>query len=99
MVPELGATLGYLLTAHLRATVGYTFMYVSRVARPGDQIDLDLNPSLLPPEAEPFTGPLRPAFAVRDTDFWAQGLRWALITDGRTRGVRFEPLAISAPLM
>ena len=78
VVPEISATLGYRLTPRLLATFGYTFIYWSQVVRPGDQVDLDLNPDLLPPEAEPFTGPLRPAFAFQDTDFWTQGLRLGL---------------------
>lgn len=78
VVPELGLTLGYLLAPRLRGTVGYTLIYWSRVARPGGQIDLDVNPDLLPPEAVPFTGPLRPQFVFHDTDLWAQGLRFGL---------------------
>ena len=34
---ELGVTLGFDLTERLQATFGYTFMYWSRVARPGDR--------------------------------------------------------------
>jgi len=29
---------------------------------------------LIPPEAVPFSGPLRPAFSFVETDFWAYGL-------------------------
>ena len=78
VIPELGATLGFFLTPRLRGTVGYTFLYWSQVARPGEQVDLDLNPDLLPPEADPFTGAARPRFVFRDTDFWAQGLNLGL---------------------
>lgn len=73
MLPQVGVTAGYRITPRLAATVGYTLVYWSRVARPGDQIDLYLNPDLLPPEADPFTGPLRPQFAFADTDYWAHG--------------------------
>ena len=48
VIPELGVTLGYDLTCRLRATVGYSFIYWSRVARPGDQIDTNVNTSQLP---------------------------------------------------
>jgi hypothetical protein len=78
VLPQLGATLGYRLTPRLQATVGYSFMYLSRVVRPGDQIDLDVNPDLLAPEFTPFAGPLRPRFEFRDTDFWAQGMNFGL---------------------
>jgi hypothetical protein len=46
------------------------------VARPGDQIDVALNPLQLTPG--PFIGPERPAFEFRDSDFWAQGLNFGL---------------------
>ena len=71
MIPELGATLAFRVTERLRLTAGYTLIYWSRVARPGDHIDLDLNTNLFP---DPLPGgPPRPAFAWRDTDYWAQG--------------------------
>ena len=75
---ELGLTLGCYLTPRLRATVGYTFVYLTPVVRAGDQIDRDVNPDLLPPEIEPFTGPDRPQFAFRETDIWANGINIGL---------------------
>jgi hypothetical protein len=78
VVPEIGATLGYEIREGLRATLGYTFLYWSRVVRPGDQIDLEINPDLFPPQADPFTGTLRPRFAFADTDFWLQGFNIGL---------------------
>ncbi len=78
VAPELGITVGRQLTRHWRVTCGYTFLYLSRVARPGEQVDLDVNPDLLPPEFSPYAGLERPEFAFRDTDFWAQGLNLGL---------------------
>ncbi len=74
MVPELGLTLGYALTPRWQATVGYTLLYWSNVVRPGDQIDRDVNPNLLPPEAVPFTGLARPEFSFVQSDLWVNGL-------------------------
>ncbi len=74
MVPELGATLGYQVTQRLRMTAGYSLVYFGNVVRPGDQVDLDVNPNLLPPENVPFSGPLRPQFNFVETDYWVQGL-------------------------
>lgn len=74
VIPELNLNLGYQLTDHFRATVGYTFIYWSNVVRPGDQIDYDINPALLPPESVPFTGALRPGFEFDTTDYWVQGI-------------------------
>jgi hypothetical protein len=81
VVPEMGINFGVQLTAHLRARVGYTFLYVSNVVRGGDQIDRTVNltgrPGLfsIPGAA---TGPARPLFDFRDTDFWAQGINAGL---------------------
>ncbi len=78
LIPEVGATLGFQLTQRLQANVGYTLIYWDRVVRPGDQIDRTVNPNLFPPEAVPFTGPLRPEFDFQETSFWAQGLSFGL---------------------
>jgi hypothetical protein len=68
VVPELGLTLGYQCTDHWRVFGGYNFLYWSRVARPGEQIDLNVNRS---PE---LGGPRAPVFTMHSSDFWAQGL-------------------------
>lgn len=74
VVPELGITCGYQLTDHVRLTVGYTGIYWSNVVRPGHQISRDINPNLLPPVADPFSGANRPGFAFDTTDYWIQGI-------------------------
>jgi hypothetical protein len=74
VVPELGINVGYQINPCWRATLGYTFIYWSQVARAGDQIDRDLNPDLLPPEQQAVTTHLRPEYNLSYTDFWAQGL-------------------------
>jgi hypothetical protein len=73
VVPELNVRLAYQVTPRLAACVGYTFLYWSDVVRAGDQIDQTVNATLIPPPAAP-SGPARPAFGFRSTDFWAQGL-------------------------
>ena len=72
-IPELGITVGYHVTPRLSFTAGYSLLYWGRVMRPGEQIDLDINPDLLPPQRVPFVGAERPRFAFNGTDFWAQG--------------------------
>jgi len=61
--------------------VGYDFLYISDVARPGNQIDGGVNlfrTSLVqqanPPIAAPANDPSRPAFSAAQSNFWAQGL-------------------------
>jgi hypothetical protein len=71
-VPELDANLGYQLTQCCRVTAGYSLLYWTGVARPGDQVDLGVNPNLLPP-AQP-GGDQRPAFPFHRSSLSAQGL-------------------------
>lgn len=78
VVPELGATVGWQLNPCWRVTFGYSFIYWSNVVRAGQQIDRDINTNLLPPEADPFTGNLRPRFVFNDTDFYLQGINVGL---------------------
>jgi hypothetical protein len=76
VVPELGINLAVQITDRLQAFIGYTYLYWSQVARPGDQADPHLNPGLVPTSTT-FNvpgGPSRPAFSFRDADFWAQGI-------------------------
>ncbi len=39
ILPEITLTFGYQVTDHLRATIGYNFLYLSQVLRAGDQAD------------------------------------------------------------
>jgi hypothetical protein len=68
VVPELTLKLGYQVTPHTRATLGYDFLAWSDVLRAGDQIDLRTTA----PGTAPTTA--NPAFPFLGTAFWAQGL-------------------------
>jgi hypothetical protein len=84
VIPEAQLNLGCNVTRWLRAYVGYDYLYISQVARPGSQIDLAVNTNLIPTFAGgtllPATpgGPARPAFVMNRTDFWAQGINVGL---------------------
>src|SRR5262249_965812 len=43
VVPEASASVGYQMTQSLRLSVGYTFLYLNDVVRPGEQIDRAIN--------------------------------------------------------
>jgi hypothetical protein len=78
IVPEVGVNVGYCLTDWLRLTAGYNFLFISDAVRPGDQIDRTVNTGFQLSASGAATpdlggGPL-PAFAFRDTEFWAHGL-------------------------
>lgn len=76
LLPELGLNFGLRITRCLHAMVGYNLIYFPSVLRAGEQIDLDLNPGLIPPEAVMLTGPLRPRFRPVESDYWAHGLNF-----------------------
>ncbi len=75
-ITEFGVTINRHFNQNLTANFGYTFLYWNDVSRAGDQMDLNVNPSQIPPGT--LVGPARPAFDFRSTDFWAQGLRFGL---------------------
>lgn len=75
VLPEATFKVG-LKAERARFYVGYNFLYLSDVVRPGDQIDRTLNPAQIPllNPGGSFTGPDRPRVALNRTDFWVQGL-------------------------
>jgi hypothetical protein len=76
VVPELGLTLGMDLAPQVRATLGYDLLYWDAVARPGEQIDLNIDPRQFPPPA--ITNGARPQFVLHTSDYWAQGINLGL---------------------
>ncbi len=77
VVPEAGLNIGYQVTDYARIFVGYSFLYWNNVARPGNQVDLGVNPSqIAPPHL--LMGPARPGFFFKDSDFWAQGVNFGV---------------------
>ena len=76
IVPELALTFAWDFTPQLRGTIGYDLLYWPGVARPGDQIDLNLDPRQFPPPTG-FTA-TRPQFVLHTSDYWAQGLNLGL---------------------
>lgn len=82
VVPEVDINAGYQFRRGTRLFIGYTFLYASAVARPGDQIDRVINQSQgvafnSNPNAT-LAGPARPAFSFSETSFWAQGINFGL---------------------
>jgi hypothetical protein len=79
IMPQLGLNAGFQITPRMRALLGYTFVYLSQVARAGEQIDFEVNSSQLPNNPSPPSGDLRhPQFVFHETDFWAQGINLGL---------------------
>lgn len=81
VIPEANFNVGYQLTKCARLSVGYSFLYLSNVVRPGDQIDRNINPTqstALGGAPGNLVGPNRPAFNFNDSGYWAQGINFGL---------------------
>lgn len=82
-MPSVEVMLGYQIGNRLKATLGYSFLYWFEVARPGEQIDGNVNPEYLPASNPigvpgPKTGPRDPSPQMGQSAFWAQGLNLGL---------------------
>jgi long-subunit fatty acid transport protein len=68
--PEANIKLAYSFTDRLSVSVGYTFLYWTRVALAANQVDLNINETQF--NGGLLAGPATPTFAWDDTDFWVQ---------------------------
>ena len=82
VLPEAVIKLGYRFRDRSRFYVGYNFLYLSSVLRPGDQIDpgLDVNriPNFPLPGTIPRLATVRPGVPLKDSDVFVQGISFSL---------------------
>lgn len=80
VVPQGNIDLTYNLTNNITFKLGYTFLYLSSVLRPGNEVDRTINPGLVPTDFTYGTpgGPSRPGFQFNTTSFWAQGANFGV---------------------
>jgi hypothetical protein len=79
VLPEVGVNAGVQLTNHLTLFGGYQFLQWNDVARPGDQINRNVNSNLIPTQDDGTRlGPQLPSAALHHTDFWAHGLNFGV---------------------
>jgi hypothetical protein len=81
VVPEANLKLNYNFRRWLQFSVGYNFLYLSDVERPGTAIDHNINATQAPfagGAAGSLTGVSVPAFSFSRSDFWAQGISFGL---------------------
>jgi hypothetical protein len=82
VTPEVGANFGLNVFPWLRVTGGYSFLYIDKVSRPGEQIDPVINPTFTGISAltgATGVGDRRPAFTHRDSDFFAHGFNGGIM--------------------
>ena len=80
VIPEVSTSLGYAWTSWLDTSIGYNFLYISRVARPGRQFSPVVNPALVPTSPTygfgVATAAPNPLFT--QDDYWLQGVNFGL---------------------
>ena len=77
MIPEAELNVAFQITKGLRATLGYNVLYMTRVVRPGNQIDRNLNPTRFPSGSGP-NGPTTPQALFNESYFWLGGFSGGL---------------------
>lgn len=79
VIPEVNLNVGVNVTRNIQAYIGYTFLEVTGVLRPGDQLDHQLNLTQAPAiSGVPPGGPARPVLPFKTNDFWTQGLNFGV---------------------
>jgi hypothetical protein len=81
VVPEADFKIGYNITRNIQGFVGYSFLYLNDVLRPGTTIDHSLNLTQVPIAAgfpNTLVGPSAPNFSFTRSDFWAQGINFGV---------------------
>lgn len=77
-IPEGKLELAYRFCGNIDLGLGYTFMYISNVIRPSEQIDPQLSTTRIPTSAN-FAfpgGAFRPRVLFNESDMWVQGLNF-----------------------
>ena len=80
IVPQVDVRLGYRMTNWLQLFIGYDFLFINEVVRPGSQITLNVNSALIPasPNFGAAVGPNEPSHLTKRDEFWAQGLTFGI---------------------
>jgi uncharacterized protein YraI len=76
VIPSVDLKLGYQVFPAMRLTVGYNFTWVSRVIRPGAQVDTTVNTSQI--AGGTLVGPAHPQNTFSQSSLWLQGVTGGL---------------------
>jgi Putative beta barrel porin-7 (BBP7) len=80
ILTDCNATFGFNFTSWLTGTVGYNFIHLSSVARPGNMYSGRVDPTLVPLSASYGTGSATTnPFSYRQDDFFVHGLNFGLV--------------------
>jgi len=82
VVPEVRLNAGYQFTPSASLYVGYSFLFANNVARPGNQVNRNINTTQSTSWTEDthpiLQGPAQPSFSFNSSNFWAQGVSLGL---------------------
>ncbi len=81
VIPEIGMSIGRNWSSWLTTAIGYNYMYISRVARPGNAVTNVVNPAIIPTSQSFGSGAVVPVPnpILAQDEFWAQGVTFHLI--------------------
>jgi hypothetical protein len=81
IIPEININVGLNITRGLTAYLGYNFLYINNVARPGDQINQVVNSATVPfnPLYGSLTTPSVPKQIFAQDEFWLMGVNFGLM--------------------
>jgi hypothetical protein len=78
LMPEIGVKLAFPINEHLTLAAGFSTLYWSRIARPGQQVDRSVDVTQIPSfpgaAAAMPTGLARPSVPFNQTDLWLMGI-------------------------
>jgi hypothetical protein len=74
LVPQVGVNVGWDLTRNVHLFTGYSVLWWPDVMRPGEEVDVGINPGLIPPAQRAPGSPSRPMFLDAKSTIWAQAL-------------------------
>jgi hypothetical protein len=78
VLPEVNINAGVQLTRQVRATAGWSVLYLSNVVRPGQQINRRVNGNQLVDNPIPAGQEIAPLLNFNDTDVWLYGLNFGV---------------------
>lgn len=76
LVPEVNATFRWHVTDYFHLSLGYSFLVIQDIYRAGDQVNLNLNPNLLPAATTTNNNPAQPAFTGKGDSLWIQSINF-----------------------
>ncbi|MFL5329456.1 MAG: BBP7 family outer membrane beta-barrel protein [Gemmataceae bacterium] len=80
IAPEVGVQAGMQVSQYMRVFVGYDFLYINNVVRPGDLVNTTINQRFVPTSAAFGTtsGPQEPLLRTSRDDFFAHGVEFGM---------------------